>query len=172
MSKQETNNQMDLALKSLERVDGVLNFAEAKIGFIFAFISILISLIVDYYEIIQRLIICKSLRFYVIIGLISVFTGMVITIISSFKVLFPRLKISKTESLLYFGSIASKEEEEYINEFKNTKGKKYIEHVLSQAHAVSIIASDKFKNIKNALAGAVLVLIGWIIMMALILFYG
>ena len=171
MNDKKLTRTSEMGLKALERVDNVLNFADSKVGFLIAFISLLIGLLVDQFSLIKQLLLSQNHLYATLIG-IAIFlmsSGLILILVSSMQIVFPRLKITTIQSFFFFGSIYKLKDVEFISAYKELSQDELTDHILSQLHAVSVIANQKFVNVQWAMSGAVVVFIGWL-MAILVLF--
>ena len=174
MKKSEYEQVKELGFKALDRVDNALNFADAKVGFLFAFVSLLVGLMIDHFATIQAIFSSGAAVHAWILGISigGMAVGIVAIIVASIFVVFPRLNVATKPSYLFFGTIHAIEVDELIKQFSALETYEAIEHILAQLHAVSIIAHKKFASVKIAMIGAIGVFIAWLIIMVEVLLVG
>jgi hypothetical protein len=165
MNEETFEKLRDMAKHAVERNDESIRFSETKSGIILAFVGLLLGFTLD--DIQDLICIIQGgdcfLSILAIISLVLVLLGVILIGLSSFLNIYPRLRVSKDESFAYFGSIKELEEDIFISRFQELSPEMIIRHMLSQAHATSIIAWRKFQLVRVSIVGAGIVFIGWLI---------
>jgi hypothetical protein len=159
-------NKKEYYLSVLNRIDGMLSFAETKISFMLAYTGLLLAALGNQTGEIKFLLqkTSQGVITTTLILLILIIVAVFYTFFYISKVLLPRLKFSKRSSMIYFSDISKLSEDEYLASMKKNKDDEIEEDLLSQIHAISNVTNDKFKNIRIAtyFLGCLTVL--WLIM--------
>ena len=138
--------------KLLSRMDAMLSFAESKIGFIVAYIGLMLSVLGGQADRLQSLVQDpnKLIAYSTLILLLIILVNIVGLFIFVGKVLFPNLASSSHISLAYFGDINKLSEKDFLKAAKSRSENDMADDVLTEVHAISQIVAKKFKNIKTA----------------------
>ncbi len=133
----------DALWKVLERNSDWIKFSDVKAGVIITVYGIIISII---YSNATDVYVALKNNWLPILLFISAGCCTTVSIIFAFKCINPRLKNNKSDSNLYFGSIAKNYSkfEDYRASLKNVN---YKEDLEEQVYTTSKIANDKFINV-------------------------
>ena len=147
---------------ALQRNDDAIRFSETKAALLLTLTGLLLGVVADKVQSFKEMLLASSLTIQILIvcSLALILAGIILVVVSSLLAVFPRLSVVKNVSLLYFDLLARLSEQEATERFKDMDAKTKHEHLLSQVYATSRIAARKFKLIRSALWGTVLVLIG------------
>lgn len=102
---------------------------------------------------------CQSYTFVIILIFLLLGLSLVYVYLSQF----PKVQ-SPNHSLLFFGTIASRESNKFQTDFKNMDEEKYLEDLLHQTHVNASIVKKKFEYLKLALIFLLLAVIPWSVM--------
>lgn len=166
MKKRTDDNILDFAKLALQRNDESIRFSETKAGFLLTFVSLLLGILITQVENLKQILIQDSLgRSYILIALVLIFIGIFMVLVASLVTIFPRLKVVKATSLLYFQHLVSLNEKDISSSFVNLKDKEKIEQIATQVLATAKIASRKFMLIQVAIIGTSAILLGSVFIM-------
>jgi hypothetical protein len=156
------SNAWEFEKFALQRNDDVIRFSETKAALLFTLTGLLLGALADKIPLFKGLLQNQScaIRIIAISSVASILVGIFLVAAFSLLAIFPRLKVAKETSCLYFGHLANFSEEETARKFATLDSDTKLNHILSQIHATSLIANRKFGLIRFALIGTVLVLLG------------
>ncbi|MEI7847120.1 MAG: Pycsar system effector family protein [Chloroflexota bacterium] len=166
-------NKKEYYLAVLNRIDGMLSFAETKISFMLAYMGVLLATLGSQADGIKSLL--QSTNRGVITTTLILLALIIVLLFCELyylsKVLFPRLKFSKRTSMVYFSDISKLPEDKYLESMKKMKEEEIEVDLLSQIHAISYVTNEKFENIQIAtyFLGCLTVL--WLIMIIEIIIF-
>lgn len=160
-------------LSILNRVDSMLSFAETKISFMLAYLGLLLAVLGNQATEVKYLlqktgqgVIVSTLTLLMLIVVVIFFVLYYIG-----KVLLPRLKFSKRNSMIYFSDISKLSENKYLTDMAGLKENEIEDDLLSQIHAISSVTSDKFKNIRKATIFLGILTVLWLAIMVEIIIF-
>lgn len=137
----------------LIRVSEWIKFADKKSGFLTAYYSVILGLLISQKEqLVAEFVNYQkySTCFFVII-LICTFISFLVGLFFLLKSVLPRLKNSLTnKSLFYFGSIANMKFDDYSKEIENLAEDEIKKQIVEQIYTNSTIADQKMKNVKKS----------------------
>lgn len=84
-----------------------------------------------------------------------------------FRALYPDIK-TRSNSLFFFGSIASQNKEDFKRQIKSLTKEQVIDNLNDQTHIISELALFKFEKVKRAMESLFLAAIFWLILLVLI----
>lgn len=165
MDKLDQPKLTDFATLALERNDEAIRFSEAKAGIQITFVGLLLGLFVEKLSTFLTILSSNNntLKLFVYASFTLIVLGTIVVIASTIFVVFPRLKISKIESFLYFGSVGNISENEFLQSFAEIDEMTMQKHLLSQVHATSVLAKQKFHFVRLQVIGAIFMLSGWLL---------
>ncbi|KXK15031.1 MAG: hypothetical protein UZ14_CFX002000741 [Chloroflexi bacterium OLB14] len=160
-------------LSILSRIDSMLTFAETKISFMLAYLGLLLAVLGNQTEEIKYLLQKTSQEIITstLALLISIIVVILFILYYMGKVLLPKLKFSKRNSMIYFSDISKLSENKYRTDMARLKVGEIEEDLLSQIHAVSSITSDKFKNIHKATIFLGILTVLWLVIIVEIIVF-
>lgn len=83
--------------------------------------------------------------------LISVFSLLsIFYVMDSIKPKLDNLEKAKSSSVIFFGSVAESDREDYINKFKSMNADAFLEDISGQVHEVARITKSKFNSLDRA----------------------
>lgn len=155
----------EFAQFALQRNDEAIKFAEFKAGFILSFISLFISGIFDNIDYLQSVAknCCQPNCYFLLSGIGLCITGIIIAVVTTISVIFPRFHVVKRISYLYFNDNYNLHEEDIRLNISKLHQDEMLSHLIAQVHASSIIAHDKFILIRFSIIGLILLFIGVIL---------
>lgn len=164
---------MEHFYKVLSRVDGMLSFAEAKIGFIVAYAGVLLSVLGSQAERFQTLLHSPNqiIIYVTLLLLLFMLVNLIIIFVYVHRVLNPKLEFSAHRSLTYFGDISRLTEKDFLKAARSRTEKEVVDDVLTQIHAVSNLVSHKFGNIQQATRWLYLYTLLWVLTIAMIIYF-
>lgn len=148
------SDKIDYLFKIIARYDTYINSTNAKASLIIAWNGVVIGAVLLKFDSIVKMyesLSCGSLIakiFITLIGLCSVISNILV-----FRVVFPFLKAtrekkSKRKSLIFFGSVASMGNKEYIEKFKTISEEDFLDDITEQAAVIAEGLNIKMKNMK------------------------
>jgi hypothetical protein len=81
-----------------------------------------------------------------------VFVGLILSLTCGLLVIWPRVGVSPDSSLVYFGSIARRDESDYVAGFLRQSRLDLIQSVLAGVHAKARVADHKFRWVRRSVA--------------------
>lgn len=158
-------NAWEFAKFTLQRNDDAIRFSETKAALLLTLTGLLLGIVADKIPLFKGLLQNQSctIKIIAISSMAAILMGIILVATSSLAAIFPRLKVAKGTSYLYFGHLANFSEQETARQFAELDSDTKLNHILSQIHATSAIANRKFGLIRFALMGTVLVLLGSIL---------
>ncbi|MBV6397428.1 MAG: hypothetical protein HFACDABA_03042 [Anaerolineales bacterium] len=162
MPKKKEPEDWEFEKFALQRNDDAIRFSETKAALLLTLTGLLLGVVADKVQSFKDLFFTSSsgVQILIVCSLALILAGILLVAVSSLLAVFPRLKVVKNISLLYFDHLARLSEQEAMERFEDLNAKEKHEHLLSQIYATSRIAARKFKLIRSALWGTVLVVIG------------
>ena len=162
MPKVTDPNTWEFAKFALERNDEAIRFSETKAALIFTLIGLFLGIIADKIPLFKDLFQSPSctIRILSIISMVIILFGIVLVVTFSLAAVFPRLRISKETSYLFFTDVANLGEQETITHISSLNSNDKLKHTLAQVYSTSVIANRKFNLLRYALVGTVIVLLG------------
>jgi hypothetical protein len=151
----------------LSRNDAAIQFSEAKSGFLFALMGLLLNGVIGSSErFVSGLnstdLALKSLTILLAIAYVG---GVLLSVYAAFMIILPRLKSSREESVVFFGDVARHELRPFVAKYNKLTKKDYVQHLIRQIHATSLIANTKFQYVRRMSIGVMLQIIAWLLFM-------
>lgn len=149
----EIISRWDYGWKALLRYDQYISATNAKAAFILALEGVVLTLVFNWLSISPDANNLSLKCWWPVLSAIitiSVFVTVLITLMVVSPNLFSPKSKSLPESIVFFGSVAQQERNEYLILVKNIKPEKMIEDLLIQVHTLAFLLSEKFKFMRRA----------------------
>jgi len=165
MPKEANPTAWEFAKYALQRNDEAIRFSETKAALLLTLTGLLLGIMADKITLFKNLLLSPSCATKILAtsSMMAISVGIILVAIASLVAVFPRLRVAKDTSYLYFEHLAGLSEQDTASQFAALDSNTKLQHILSQVHATSAIATRKFRLIRFALVGTVLVLIGSIL---------
>jgi len=165
VAKTNDPNAWEFAKYALQRNDEVIRFSETKAALLLTLTGLFLGIVADKILLFKELLLSQScvVRILAVISMVAILMGIILVATASLAAIFPRLRVVRDTSYLYFGDLIGLSEQETIRQFAALDSNTKISHILSQVHATAAIANRKFILIRLALVGTVLVFLGSIL---------
>jgi hypothetical protein len=149
--------------KIFERLLGWITAADSKIGSVFAFSTVMLGILAGLFP--------KAGGWTPAAGSFAVAASifLCISLLFSTFAAFPRTS-GPGGSLLFFGGIASRKSDSYLQELRAVTVDSYLEDLALQCHRNAQIAERKFLWIRRAMVALYLSVVPWLV--AIFLLYG
>lgn len=155
--------------KILDRVQEWIKSVDQKVSIFLAFQGVVIALLIPKIQLSPFLNFKNP--YYTPLGVILYMTSLLLLIFSCYKsisVIIPRLFKIGTQSITYFGDIASMRLSEYKKLLNKTNETEYQDELINQIHISAIIAKNKHEQFREAVIlfciGIILLLIQLLIL--------
>lgn len=148
-----SDKKISLAENNLQRVNDWIANSDNKIGIIIAFQVGVIAFFTTKGSEIKTIALTDPIGFFewiLYLSVVSFIAFITISIIYSFKALYPDIQIRKP-SLFFFASIASKKIEDFKKEFATLSEKEILEEINDQVYINSTIAKAKMEKIRTSI---------------------
>ena len=169
MENKEQSDLIDYCKLALVRNDESIRFAESKAGFLFSAVGIMLGYLATEIAVFKEALIIGNPQLpLAIIALVLIGIGTIMTAVSTLLIVFPRLKIGREGSYLYFGSVQSLSAKQFCQKGSQLSSKMIIEQLLTQVHATAVIVWKKYYFVRLEFIGTILVFLGWLLAIFLI----
>lgn len=165
MAKTTDPSSWEFAKYALQRNDEAIRFSEAKAALLLTLAGLLLGIVADKIPAFKGLLaspFCVT-RILAASSMVAILLGIILVATSSLAAIFPRLRVAKGTSYLYFEHLVGLSDQETARQFAALDSDAKLSHVLSQVHATAAIANRKFGLIRFALVGTALVVLGSIL---------
>ena len=164
MAEHNNPENWDMAKLVLQRNDEAIRFSETKAALLLTFIGVLFTIAIDKVEYFQEYTASTNSlgRNLLATSGIVIFLGIIVVTIASIYAIFPRLYAPKEFSVFFFGNYKTSTESESITAFSKLTNAEKMEHIITEIYTTSTIAGRKFRGVQVALAGTILVFVGFI----------
>lgn len=155
----DTNKLVDNGFKILSEIHQKITFADSKANFLVAVNAALFGALITLLstsENIFTILLGKEVLGGIAFALISVLALVTFLLISlgiynAIRTINPRLSSNgKKQSLIYFGAISNMALDDFRKLFKEGTEERLAEDIINQIHENSIIATNKFANVKTS----------------------
>jgi len=156
--------KIDFAYNMLNQVHDWIRFSDQKAGLILATDGVLLGFFTSKITL-ARSIIAQSQSWVLptIFCFLVVMIGLclLLSIVFALRVIYPRLNVGESKSLIYFGHIHTKSECDFVSEFLKADDDKLERDVLTQIYACAKIAWQKYENTCYSIRSLISVIIFW-----------
>ena len=165
-------NQIKFAEFALKRNDEIIRFSETKSVILLSISSVIFGVLINNKNQIRLIMKTSNCLQSVLttISVLLVIIGVLLTTISSLACIFPRLRVRKRNSFLFFGDIVDMSETDLYKNIINITSKKQLRQTISQVYATAKIAERKYFYLKIVMVGTITLLIGSIYLIISMLF--
>ena len=175
----DTEEQIEEAKASLDRINGWINSCDSKAGTVLALTGVLLTIIftndgvAEMYNVLQSIIPPANFCTVLYIGFlgISVFTlcygiaHLITTLIARIDANIYQQPEMITDSVLFFGKISDRASYQiFQNDILSIKKEDYLKDLLSQVYINSKIANEKYMNYNNGIKWTIIGFIAFIVM--------
>jgi len=140
----DMDSKIDIAYRELERLASWIGNADTKASIMIALNSALLALL---FGNAKDFVYGCSLKLYVL----GFGAFLMISLYFSLRVLLPDIKPRSKHKLFFFGTISTLSSEEYKRSFLDLNDPDMLTEILDQVHVNSVIATNKFGNMKSSL---------------------
>lgn len=144
------NSKLEILSLALERNDKAIQFADAKAGFLAAYISLLVGLVFEHLGELTQLAASHENRWLAAvaaIGLLLFATGILMTLVASLATVRPRLPRREGASFLFFGAASGLGSEKALVERSDSTAER-LDAVAEQVLSTAGIAQSKYSFLK------------------------
>lgn len=156
----------DFAVDTLDQIHDWIKFSDEKAGLILATDGVLLGFFTSQFKSVKSIIIQGHNWALLTIFCFLVFMiglCLILSILFAFFVIYPRLNVGESKSLIYFGHIRTKSECDFVNEFLKADDEKLENDLITQIYACSKIAWQKYKNTCYSIRSLIVVIVSWIL---------
>ncbi len=137
--------KLEFLQKELDRINDWIKFADKKVGFLIVIYSVIIGLLKIKYSIFNF----DGAVKYVLLSLFLL--SLILGVYFLLKTLFPKIKNKLTDNnILFFGNISCMKYKDFIDKYNNITEEEMRQNIFEQIYTNSVIANEKFKNIKKS----------------------
>lgn len=170
MSEQAPFQSVTFARDFLAYIQSRIEHADAKLQLVLAADTVLVALVTTpASELMKQAFVRGASPLEFVGGAVTVLLLLSVgcSILFAFLTLRPRLAPGPRQSLFFFGNIANKTAEQFIEEFAGLSEGEAIEDLLCQVHVNSQIANAKFRLIAVSTNAFIAALVLWIVSLVL-----